>query len=146
RAARSSVFSVLRTDRAHGGDQAGRTHRVITRGAHTSPDGSRLWRGVFLELLEIAVFDLAHKIGPIQEIVLRLCGDLARDYKKLVVDHFGPRDGATRWYEMSAPLKNKAQIPENEKCEEERSDGGRHARAAEELAEALKEDAQTKNK
>jgi len=52
-------------------------------------------RGIFFELLEVAVFNLLHKGLTLEEIALEVGGELARDDEELVVGHFGKRDGAT---------------------------------------------------
>ena len=107
--------------------------------------GEELWRSGFLELFDVAVFDLAHEIGAMEEVVLRLSRDFAGDDKKLIVDHCAPGDGTTGGNQVSSPLKNEGQIPQNEKGEEERSDGRRYSRAAKGPVDMIKQDAQTKN-
>ena len=53
-------------------------------------------RRIVFELLEIAVFDLLHEGFALEEIALEIGGELTGDDEKLVVGHFGKRDGAAR--------------------------------------------------
>ena len=58
-------------------------------------DASRR-RRIFFELLEITVFDLLHEGFALEEVALEVGGELVGDDEKLVVGHFGKRDGAAR--------------------------------------------------
>src|SRR6266550_3849531 len=71
-------------------------------------------RRIVFELPEIAVFDLLHEGFALEEVALEVGGELAWDDEKLVVGHFGNRDGAARWNEMGTPLEHEACVPESE--------------------------------
>lgn len=45
-------------------------------------------RRIFLELLEVAVFDLVHHGTAAEKIFLQLRGKLTRDFGELVAGHF----------------------------------------------------------
>src|SRR2546421_11888274 len=75
-------------------------------------EGSGRQRIVF-ELLEIAVFDLLHEGFALEEVALEVGGELAGDDEKLVVGHFGKRDGAACENEMRTPLEHEAGVPKS---------------------------------
>src|SRR6266404_4359465 len=80
-------------------------------------------RRIVFELLEIAVFDLLHEGFALEEEELEVGGELAGDDEKLVVAHFGKRDGAAGWNEMGTPLEHEASVPESEDGEKSASSG-----------------------
>lgn len=69
---------------------------------------------MFFEPLDVSLFDLAHEFFAVEEIVVEHAGELARHDDKLIVSDFGQGDGAARGNKMTAPLKHKTKIPENE--------------------------------
>src|SRR6267378_1042066 len=75
-------------------------------------------RRIVFELLEIAVFDLLHEGFALEEIALEIGGELTGDDEKLVVGHFGKRDGAAHGNYMGTPLENKAGVPSNQEKNE----------------------------
>src|ERR1700756_1408023 len=71
------------------------------------------WRRL-VHLFNVPLLDLAHEIGSMEQIVLRLCGHFARHNKKLIVNHLAPDNWASRGNEMCSPLKDEGYIPENQ--------------------------------
>jgi hypothetical protein len=63
-------------------------------------------RGIFFELLEVAVFDLLHEGFAAENIGVEVGEELAGHDDKLIVDDFGKRNGAARGNEMRTPLEN----------------------------------------
>ncbi len=89
-------------------------------------DASRR-RRIFFELLDVAVLDLLHEGFALEEVALKVGGELTGDDEKLVAGHFGKRDGAARGNEMGTPLENEAGVP----CDQEKNERGRgHETAA----------------
>src|SRR6266550_6882664 len=103
-------------------------------------------RRIVFELLDVAVLDLLHEGFAFEDIALEIGGELAGDGEKLVVGHFGKRDGAARGNEMGTPLEKEAGVP----CDQEKNERGRGregaARRAEELGEPLEQERQAKDK
>src|SRR5207249_1097078 len=57
-------------------------HRSKDRPLHETQDGSTRKGsrdGMFLELLDVALFDLAHELFAAEEIIAEMAGELARD-------------------------------------------------------------------
>lgn len=79
-------------------------------------------------MLEVAVFDLLHEGFALEKIRAEIGGELAGDDEELIVDHFRERDGAARGDEMRTPLEHKADVPEDEECQECGSGGESGAR------------------
>src|SRR5712672_889634 len=102
-------------------------------------------RRIFLELLDIALFDFLHEGFALEEIALEFHGKLPRDDEKLVVNDFGKRDGATSGNEVRPPLKDEAGVPERDGGENDDRDKERSAPGAEELRGAVKENGEAEN-
>src|SRR5271165_3012037 len=51
---------------------------------------------LLLHLLDVAVFDLLHKLAASEEVGFQFTGELPRDHEELIVDHLGKGDGAAR--------------------------------------------------
>src|SRR5207302_9356128 len=118
-------------------------HRSKDRPLHETQDGSTRKGsrdGMFLELLDVALFDLAHELFAAEEIIAEMAGELARDNEELVVGDFAEGNGAARGHEMGAPLNHEAEIPEDEA--EEKRGGGQRGRLerGEIVGEALNQD------
>src|SRR5467141_543096 len=107
-------------------------------------EGSRRRRVVF-ELLEIAVFDLLHEGFALEKVALKVGGELAGDDEKLVVCHFGKRDGAARGNEMGTPLEHEAGVPKSGDGKQGDRGGESGAARGEELSGFIKETAATEN-
>jgi len=88
-------------------------------------------------LLKIAVFNLLHQGPTLEEVALEIGGELARDNEKLVVGHFGKRDGAARGDQMRAPMEDQASIPEYGDSEQHDRGGESGALGAETLSSAV---------
>ena len=102
-------------------------------------------RRFILELLKVAVFNLFHEGFALEEKLLKLSGELARHYEKLVVNHFRKRDGPARGNQMRAPLEHETRVPENE--DDEDGGGRRESDFArmEEMSGAVKKNAEAEN-
>src|SRR6266550_8999157 len=107
-------------------------------------EGAGRRRSVF-ELLEIAVFDLLHEGFALEEVALEVGGELAGDDEKLVVGHFGNREGAARWNEMGTPLEHEAGIPKSGDGKQGDRGGESGAAGAEELSGAIEENGEAEN-
>jgi hypothetical protein len=90
-----------------------------------------------LELLDVAVFDLLHEGFALEEVTLEVSGELVGHDEKLIVGHFGKRDGAARGNEMRAPLEHESGIPESEDGEERASHGKSGSAGTEKLRGAI---------
>ena len=105
------------------------------------------WRGrIFFELLDVAVLNLLHEGFALEDIAVEIGRELTGDDEKLVVGHFGKRDGAARGNEMGTPLEHEAGVPESEDGKKSASDGEAGAARMEELCGAIKENSETENK
>src|SRR6266550_6262175 len=102
-------------------------------------------RRIVFELLDVAVLDLLHEGFAFEDIALKIGGELAGDDEKLVVSHFGKRDGAARGNEMGTPLENEAGVPESEGGDDDARGGESGAAGAEELSGAIEENGETEN-
>ena len=51
---------------------------------------------IVFELLDVALLDLPYEGFALEEVALEIGGELVGDDEKLVVGHFGKRDGAAR--------------------------------------------------
>ncbi len=67
------------------------------------------------------------------------------DDEKLVVGHFGKRDGAARGNEMGTPLENETGVPKSEDGEKGASSGEGGAAGAEELSGAIEKNGKAEN-
>ena len=103
-------------------------------------------RGIFFELLEVAVFNLLHKGLTLEEIALEVGGELARHDEELVVCHFGKRDWATRWNEMRTPLEHEAGVPESEDGEQDNRGDKGSAWGTEASGGTIEENGEAENK
>src|SRR6266478_6391800 len=88
-------------------------------------------RRIVFELLEVAVFNLLHEGAALKEVALEIGGELAGNDEKLVVGHFGKRDGAAGWNEMRTPLEHEAGVPESEDGDDDARGGEGGAAGAE---------------
>src|SRR5216684_6217698 len=97
----------LRVSEMRRGGERG-TQRSRAKPAATKTRRVRLYLGrrIFLELLDIAVFDLLHEGFAAEKIELQIRGEPAGHDEKLIVDDFGKRNGTARRNKMRAPLKN----------------------------------------
>src|SRR5882762_7028116 len=97
----------------------------------------------FVQLLDIAFFNLLHEFPAPEEVGAQAVGELARHNEEMVVNCLRQRGGAAGGNEMRTPLKHEPSVPENEKSEHRRNcrEGGR-ARAKH-FCGAMKEEAQT---
>ena len=102
-------------------------------------------RRILFELLDVPVFDLLHEGFALEEVALKVGGELAGDHEKLVVCHFRERDGATGRNEMGTPLEDETSIPESEDGEKSASSGEGGTARAEELSDAIEENGEAKN-
>ena len=108
-------------------------------------EGSGRRRSVF-ELLEIAVFDLLHEGFALEEVGLKVGGELAGNDEKLVVGHFGERDGAAGGNEMGTPLEHEAGVPESEDGDDDAGGCESGAARGEELSGAIEKNGEAENK
>src|SRR5258708_36412507 len=79
----------------------------------TNEEKSKWW-GIFLKLLNIALFDLLHERLAAEEVGAQAAGEFARRDEKLIVDDFRKGNGTARGNQMRAPLEHKAAGPECE--------------------------------
>ena len=73
-------------------------------------------------MLDVTSLDLLHESFTFEEIALKIGGNLRRDGKKLIVNHFRDRNGAARRNQMRAPLEDQANVPKS--SERKKSDEG----------------------
>src|SRR5207249_2742351 len=90
------------------------------------------WRGrIFFELLDVAVLNLLHEDFALEDIAVEIGRELTGDDEKLVVGHFGKRDGAACGNEMGTPLEHEAGVPESEDGDDDARGGESGAAGAE---------------
>src|SRR5260370_35177192 len=102
-------------------------------------------RGIFFELLNVAVLDLLHQCFATEKIGLEIGRELAGHDEKLVVDDFGKRNGAACGNEMSTPLEDEAGVPESGNYQKGERGGESGAAGAEELSGAIEENGEAEN-
>ena len=102
-------------------------------------------RRVFLKPSDVALLDLLHEGSAFEEVATQIGGKLSRDDKKLVVRDFGKRNRATGRNQVRPPLKNEAGVPDDEQSKDGSSERESPSRRAEEAAETLEKERQTKN-
>src|SRR5882724_8868713 len=73
-----------------------------------------LWGGRFVHLLDVAVFNLAHEVGAMEEIGLHLGGNLAWYHEELVVNHLAPDNWPPSGNQVRPPLEQERDVPENQ--------------------------------
>ena len=102
-------------------------------------------RGIFFQLLVVAVFNLLHKRFALEKVALEIGGELAGHDEKLIAEDLGKRNGAARGNEMRAPLEHEADVPERSGGEKGEGGGACGAGGAKELCGAIEKNGEAEN-
>src|SRR5579883_3101032 len=98
-----------------------------------------------VELVDIALLDLAHEIGAAEEIGSQLGSDLARNGGDLIARDLAEGNRAASGNQVRAPLVNEAGVPEDKGGDERGSGREEPAGRTEAKVHALEEDGQAEN-
>jgi len=102
-------------------------------------------RGIFFQLLVVAVFNLLHQGFALEKVALEIGGEMAGHDEKLIAEDLGKRNGAARGNEMRAPLEDQADVPERSGGEKGEGGGASGAGRAEELRGAIEKNGEAEN-
>src|SRR5579883_493060 len=98
-----------------------------------------------VELVDIALLDLAHEIGAAEEIGSQLGSDLARNGGDLIARDLAEGNRAASGNQVRAPLVDEAGVPESKESDERSSGAEEPAGRTEAKVHALEEDGQAEN-